>query len=88
MLSLERAARDGKPFGFKECSTCPEEVRCAHFEGRVVHLWLTRPFGAGYSVCGPDDEYVPGMHGDSFVTDDLPAAEAEFHRREQELLHG
>lgn len=68
----------------RECGCPPWVLRCAHFGEET--LWLTGPFQGTYGVHGP----APGpvaMHcrycfngGES-----LPAAEAEFHRRAEEL---
>ena len=68
-----------------ECPTCPPNVeRCAHFGGSVIHLWNHREGYAG--VCGPGGEALEGLHTTDTKFPNFPSAEAEFFRREEELL--
>ena len=74
------------PNGQRECSQCPSWVlRCAHWEGQV--LSLTGPFNDTYGVHGPavgrSGEYCHNCYA---AGDSLPAAEAEFERRNLELM--
>jgi hypothetical protein len=75
----------------RECPICPPLVtRCAHLDNRVIQL---REYPAGgHVICGPaliHGEEAPGYHStfcDGITVDGLPAAEAEFYRREEKLL--
>lgn len=86
----------------RECTQCPPwVVRCAHWDGQTLVIssdviFLESPCPAGRPHHREYAEYVVGnaapRHGGCMImdnvisTDDLPSAEAEFYKRERELL--
>ncbi len=72
------------------CTVCSDKnadiVACVHIDGLgAVRLW---DIDTTYSVCGPGKhpETLNDPGCDAMFYDDLPAAEAEFRRREAALL--
>jgi hypothetical protein len=88
------AQRDG-------CGCPPWVLRCVHWDGQILHLvdlskhqqlckGRKAPHGTSWSVGQGPLAHAPGhiVEGGrkGFLSNDLPAAEAEFFRRERELL--
>ena len=75
--------RDGEP-----CTVCSGKPdRCTHYNGSSVKLWWSW-FDEGARVCGPvtENEHRASLHKHGAVLLSVEEAEAEFERRNLELL--